>query len=462
MIDSKVKSYLINKDVELKEKKIGVGVSGGPDSMALLHYLHRQKKQTPFHIVAIHVDHMFRGEESYEDALFVQRFCEERKIPFTMKRVNVTEYMERTGQSSQNAARICRYQFYEEVMEDKELDYLALGHHGDDQIETVLMRLTRGSTGSARAGIPFKRPFGKGEILRPFLCLSRKEIEDYCGEHQIEPRRDPSNEKGIYSRNRFRKKVLPFLRQENPQVHEHFQRFSEELRRDEAFLQELTADYMNRVMDKKQPGEIVLNIDSFSSVPMPLQRRGIQLILNYLYQEKPPSLSATHIENVFSLLTNPHPSGTLNFPNGLTIVRSYQKCYFHFSIKAPVHTYCFNLHGPGEIKLPYGGRITLEYTDKNEGDSCSDWLLLPSSLTLPLIIRTRKDGDRMTLRGIRGSKKLKDIFIDQKVPLHERKTWPVVTDGDGRILWLPGLKKYQETVQSHFDKIYILLKYIKQ
>lgn len=304
------------------------------------------------------------------------------------------------------------------------------------------------------------RPFGDCYIIRPFLCLNRCEIEEYCLEKGLNPRRDPSNEKGVYSRNRFRKEVLPFLRKENPQVHEHFQRFSEDLQSDEAYLQELTVHKMNTVMRKKADGKISLDIDAFEAMPMPLQRRGIQLILNYLYKEKPASLSASHIESFFSLMKSPHPSGKLNFPNDLHIVRSYRQCHFHF-LKESVQSYRFEVFEPVIIQLPNGGSIIFEYTDCPDGNLNNDALLLDrEAVSLPLIIRTRAAGDRMTLKGMHGTKKIKDIFIDKKIPLQDRGTWPIVTDRNDRILWIPGLKKSNFTMQRKNDASYIILKYI--
>ncbi|WNS75563.1 tRNA lysidine(34) synthetase TilS [Bacillus sp. DTU_2020_1000418_1_SI_GHA_SEK_038] len=462
MLDDKVRAFLQRKGLKLDNKKLLIGVSGGPDSLALLHFLWSKKEQYNLQIIAAHVDHMFRGEESLAEAKFVQQFCEARKIPFEMERVNVPQHIQKTGKSSQIAARECRYQFFEKVMSNHETDYLVLGHHGDDQVETILMRLTRGSSGEARAGIAFLRPFGKGQILRPFLCLNRMQIEEYCLEHDLDPRRDPSNDKGIYSRNRFRKEIMPFLRKENPQVHEHFQRFSEEIQSDEFFLQELTVQKMNKVMDKKSAQEIILNIRDFQAMPMPLQRRGIQLILNYLYKKKPASLSALHTENVFSLISNPHPSGTLHFPSGLNIVRSYEKCYFLFRSHS-VQSYRFEIAGPGEVKLPTGSSIVFEYTQgSGEGFKPHTLLLDCNAISLPIVIRTRENGDRMKLKGMQGSKKVKDIFIDKKVPLQERNTWPIVTDSKGEILWIPGLKESQYSTGCHSDSRYILLSYMEK
>ncbi|MBY0124446.1 tRNA lysidine(34) synthetase TilS [Bacillus sp. S/N-304-OC-R1] len=461
MLDAKVRAFLQRKNMKLENKRLLIGVSGGPDSLALLHYFWSRRQQLNLFMVAAHVDHMFRGEESLADATFVQEFCRTKGIPFEMEQINVPEYIEATGKSSQIAARECRYRFFEKMMERFEADYLVLGHHGDDQVETILMRLTRGSSGDARAGIVFMRPFGKGQILRPFLCLNREQIENYCSEHDLNPRRDPSNEKDIYSRNRFRKEIMPFLRKENPQVHEHFQRFSEEIQSDEAFLQELTVQKMNKVMEKKTEQEIIVNIMDFQAMPIPLQRRGIQLILNYLYKNKPASLSAIHIENVFSLMSSPHPSGTLHFPSGLNIVRSYEKCHFLFRTNS-VQSYRFEIAEPGEVKLPNGSSILFAYANNlNEGSHTKNLLLDHQTISLPLIIRTRENGDRMTLKGMEGSKKIKDIFIDKKVPLPERNIWPIVTDSKGEILWIPGIKESKYSLEQGSNSSYICLTYLE-
>lgn len=463
MFYAKVKAFLSQKGIELENKRVGIAVSGGPDSLSLLHFMQQLSKQECFQLVVIHVDHMFRGEESYEDAKFVERYCQKSGIPFHMQRIDVSAHMKETGKSSQIAARDCRYRFFEQVMQREALDYIALGHHGDDQIETMLMRMTRGSSGLARAGMPVIRPFSRGAIIRPFLCLSRNEIDSYVETHHLEPRIDPSNVKEIYSRNRFRKNILPFLKRENPQVHHHFQRLSEDLSEDEVFMQELAEAQLNSVTERKSASEILLYIDRFTDVAKPLQRRVIQLILNYLYQERPSSLSATHIENVFSLITHPHPSGTLHFPNGLTVVRSYDCCFFSTSKKTTVQPYLFQIQEPGNFVIPEVGEISMHYVDHPLQEyQQMDYFLVKADIALPLTIRTRKNGDRMKLKGINGSKKLKDIFIDQKIPRQKRDLWPVVTDASGNIIWLPGLKKSDQAAEYSPDTSYIFLKYIKQ
>ncbi|MEH7482296.1 tRNA lysidine(34) synthetase TilS [Neobacillus drentensis] len=461
MLETKVKAFLNHQGFRLESKKIVIGVSGGPDSLALLHFLLAEQEKQNMTLVVAHVDHMFRGQESYEDAMFVKAFCEQHNLPFEMTRVNVPEIIESTGKSSQIAARDVRYEFFSKIMEKYQYRFLALAHHGDDQIETMLMRLTRGSAGLARAGIPFSRPFEQGIIFRPFLGLERADIQEYCLNHNLSPRIDPSNEKGIYSRNRFRKEVVPFLKKENPHVHEHFQRFSEELKSDETFLLELTVQRMNTVMTKKEEREISIDIKRFLEVPKPLQRRGIQLILNYLYKEIPASLSAVHIDQVFFIINHPHPSGQLDLPNGLKVSRSYHSLSFQFQ-PIEVGSYHFEMTEPGTILLPNGGVISSKYM---EGDipATNPYTALfhTSSIQWPIIIRSRNLGDRMTIKGMQGSKKLKAIFIDQKVPVHDRNMWPVLTDKEGSIIWLPGLKKSSLEGIDYSVKQYILFKYQK-
>jgi tRNA(Ile)-lysidine synthase len=459
MLDQKVESFLTRHSISLEGKKVLIGVSGGPDSLTLLHYLWRKRGKWDLSLVAVHVDHMFRGEQSYLEAIFVKEFCENYNIDFEWTQIDVTDYMKKTGKSGQVAARECRYQYFETIMEKSKADYLILGHHGDDQIETMLMRMTRGSSGKARAGIPIRRPFAKGEIIRPFLVVTKEEIEDYCINFQLNPRRDPSNLKPYYSRNRFRLEVVPFLKSENPNVHEQFQKMSEELYQDETFLEELTAQEMNKVVKSRNEDGITLHIEKFLAMPLPLQRRGIQLILNYLYKVRPSSLSALHIDLIITLLQSPHPSGKLNFPEGLQIIRSYQFCEFHFKQKED-KLYRFELVSPGSISLPDGSTITLEYVDHPETTKGHTTCLLdPFKTEFPITVRTRMNGDRIQPKGMSGTKKIKDIFIDSKIPIAKRNSWPIITDGKGSILWIPQLKVSSFEVSNEALDRYLLLTY---
>ncbi|MDR4888524.1 tRNA lysidine(34) synthetase TilS [Fredinandcohnia sp. QZ13] len=456
----KVNRFIKKHELIKKGSTIIVGVSGGPDSLALLHYLFHHYKEVT--LIAAHVDHMFRGKESEEDLLYVKDFCESFQIPFESIQIDVTSYKKEHGLSSQVAAREVRYEFFNEVMQKHKADYLALGHHGDDQIESILMRLVRGSKGIGYAGMQIKRPFSCGEIIRPFLSVTKADIEEYCREWRLSPRRDPSNEKDDYTRNRFRHHVLPFLKQENPAVHEHFLQFNQYMTEDNEVLDELTIEKMNKVMKRNEDNEIEIEIPPLLAMPKSLQRRGIQLILNYLYKELPPSLSAVHIDNLLTFLANNHPSGELHFPAGLRIVKSYESCtYTYTDRKENVSPYRFHIDTPGLYKLEDGSEIKSQvwknYPNDLVGNDC--FVIDPDNIQLPIYVRTRKIGDKMRLKGMNGSKKVKDIFIDEKIPLNRRDHWPIVEDEQGKILWLPGLKKSSYEASCKTKSHYIVLQY---
>ncbi len=443
-----------------KGSTVVVGVSGGPDSLALLHMLYKQTKELQLNVVAAHVDHMFRGEQSREEMDFVITFCNERGITCEARQIDVNAYATANHLSSQIAARECRYQFFKEVLDKYQSNYLALGHHGDDQIETILMRMVRGNTGEALAGIKRVRPFHNGYLIRPLLDFSKDQILQYCNENQLIPRFDPSNESTGYTRNRFRKYVLPFIKKENPLVHEKFQYFSETLLEDESYLNALTEKQLNTVIKRKEKSVVEIDIKGFINLPLPLQRRGIKLILNYLYVNIPSSLSSIHIESLQSLLSQDHPSGSLDYPGGLKVIKSYQTCLFTFEHDEG-REYCYVLEIPSVVTLPNGYSISCHIAQDiqhlKKGNDI--FLLSKKDLPQPMIVRTRKQGDKIKLKGMNGRKKVKDIFIDEKIPLHSRNSWPIVEDGKGNILWIPGLKKSNLETENTDGNGWIVLEF---
>ncbi|MDX8367643.1 tRNA lysidine(34) synthetase TilS [Cytobacillus sp. IB215665] len=458
---NKLNDFIKRHELITENSTIIVGVSGGPDSLALLHLLIGLKRSFGLKLIVAHVDHMFRGKQSENEMRFVEQHCSSLGIICEATQINVSDYKQKKKISTQVAARECRYRFFSSMMKKYEAQYLALGHHGDDQIETVLMKLVRGSTGLGYAGIPVKRPFSIGHIIRPLLSLSREEIEHYCQSIGLEPRRDPSNDKDDYTRNRIRHRVLPYLKRENERVHERVQQFSEMMIEDQNYLKELTENELNKVM-KKKDNTIIISRESYLKLPIPLQRRGIQLILKYLYQEVPPSLSSIHINDFLAALNNNHPSGTLHYPMGLKVVKSYDDIIFTYDERA-IKEYNYVHEVPSQIELPNGDLIFSEIIKQlpNGVNGNHSIVLDKNSVELPLVIRTRKPGDKMTLKGTDGTKKIKDIFIDQKIPLYERDEWPVVEDRYGRIIWLPGLKKSSFETELNGNKQYILLQFKK-
>ncbi len=456
----KVYSFIEKHQLLFPGAMVVAGVSGGPDSLALLHFLNREKDRLNLTVIAAHVDHMFRGEESYEDLLFVEKFCGKLSIPFEGKRINVPEYQKKYNLGVQEAARQCRFAFFNEVMDTYHADFLALAHHGDDQIETMLMRQVRGGYGMSLAGMQPRRKLERGEVIRPFLSVTKSEIQHYCSENGLHPRIDPTNEKDTYARNRFRHHVLPFLKEENPRVHERYQHLSEAWTEDNAYLEKLARTELDSVLLQQKNNSTRISIKALSLLPLPLQRRVIHLILNYLYRSIPASLSSVHIEQLLNLLESEHPSGTLHFPESLFAVRSYDECYFTFRDEKR-EEYEYVLHVPEEVSLPDGSSISSFHTyDFPHGHQDENVFVCEAdSVKLPLLVRNRRNGDRMSVYGMKGTKKLKDIFIDQKIPIEKRNRWPVVTDSEGTILWLPQLKKSAFAEMDRRKQEYIVIQY---
>ncbi|OES45914.1 tRNA lysidine(34) synthetase TilS [Domibacillus iocasae] len=414
---------------------VAVAVSGGVDSMALLSLLHKQRTRLGISVSAIHVDHMLRGGESYEDLRFVESFCKERGISFFGSQADAQREADLSRSGIQKAARHVRYALFEKGMDELEANKLATAHHADDQAETVLMQLTRG--GHTQSGMPAVRPFARGKLIRPFLTVTKEDIADYAIGNLIPYREDPSNQKDTYTRNRYRHQVLSFLKQENPKAAAHIYRFAEERQEDELFLQAMAEEKMKNMTIWKQES-VLLQIEPFQKVPLPLQKRAIHLILNYLYHGK-TAFSFLHIQHILQMLQSTAPSGKLNLPSRLSVRKINEQCVFAYETDDEPDRDQHLLFV--EDRLSWQGAGTFALTNSRECPDGADCFRLKPDMPIPICIRMRQNGDRIQLKGMNGSKKLARLLIDEKVPLAYRDHIPVVTDANGTILWIPGIRK---------------------
>src|SRR5690625_2760577 len=341
-------------------------------------------------------------------------------------------------------------------------DYLALGHHGDDQIETIIMSLARTTNLSSITGIPLKRQFSSGEIIRPFLCVTKKEIEEYCESHMIQPRLDTSNLDTKYTRNDIRKHVVPFLKKRNTNLHTTMQLLSESLYEDEQYLHKETKKLFKQAIQMDQKNKKAnIDISLFTTYPLPLQRRAYRLTLDYLYDILPRYLTHTHERIFFSLLKEEENNKTVDFPHQLMIEKSYNHIHLYFAKdkqeKEPIHKIINKI--PTCIVLPNGAILSISYQDESVLDEDKyTYICSANELELPLHIRTRRPGDRMRYQGLQGSKKIKDILIDEKVPRNERDNLYILTDNQEQILWLIGVRK-GELLKMSNKKPFILFEY---
>jgi tRNA(Ile)-lysidine synthetase, N-terminal domain/tRNA(Ile)-lysidine synthetase, C-terminal domain len=444
--------------------RLVVGVSGGADSMALLCFLCNKRAIWDLKLAVCSVDHGLRGAASVQDVRYVSDYCREHDVAFYPKTADVTGYCRTHHVGIEAGARSLRYQAFSEVMHLFRADALALAHHGDDQIETMLMRATRGSAGPARAGIPVRRPFAGGWLIRPFLSQTRQDLMDYCDRNGIHPRVDVTNRSDSHTRNRFRKIVLPFLKQENPAVHLKFQYESERIAEDERFLGELSKEALETVILQKESGLVKLSTSALLSVSLPLQRRMIHLILNYLYTNRQitPLHQTIHIENFMKLIRSERASGEISFPGGLSARKSYTFCVVGFLSQSTGPEYDRLIRMPGTTAFPRGN-VTVRPVpaDLRGAATKPDCLIFdPDETALPLRVRNWRAGDRIRPNGSAHVQKIGRIFINEKVARDQRAGWPVIVDGTGRIIWLPLLRravKFPPETAIHKEKCMMLV-----
>lgn len=434
----------LKNDANMKvDDTLVVAVSGGPDSMALLNLVASIRKQLPVQVVCAHVHHNMRPE-SDEEKLFVEDFCKKNDIIFEFMKI------EHYGDDNfHNQARTIRYQFFEELIHKYQAQFLLTAHHGDDLIETILMRIVRGSTLHGYSGFSKVVKRDKYTLLRPLIEVTKEDILNYLKENDISYVQDNSNLKDVYTRNRYRKYVVPILKEEDKHVHQKFYKFSKTLLEYDSYINQI-------VMDKKK--DIVINhhidILKFKNEPYIIQKKLIQSLLEEFYQDDLMLVTDIHTENILRLILSDQPNAQISLPNQVFAKRNYNDVFLSKDIHEVQSNYQYELED--YIELPNGKKIeviTESLTDGN--DICR---LSYDDIQFPLFIRTRKDGDRISVKGMDGQKKINDIFIDKKIPLDERNMWPVVVDSNDSIVWLPGLKKtkFDRTKERKYD---IILRY---
>lgn len=422
-----------------KNEKVIVACSGGPDSMCLLHLLNNMG----FTCVCAHVNHKVRSE-SEEEYEFLSKYCEDNGIIF--EGIELTDYV--TG-NFELYARNFRYSFFKSLIDKYHANYLFTAHHGDDLVETILMRLTRGSSLKGYVGFNKISKRDNYMLIRPLIYLNKEMIDTYNKDNNVPFRLDYTNDLDDYTRNRFRHKVLPFLKEEDNLVHLRFLKYSEELKESIDYITSLVQVYREKVLNDN-----ILDIPQFKQLDKYMQKRLIYSILEDLYPDNLYLVNANHIEEIIKVINSKQPNIEINLPNNIGVLREYNKLYFNVSSKE-IHDYEYIIDK--EVILSFG---TIRVVDKDETNSNYVIHLNSKNLALPLKVRNAKAGDKMQVKNMKGHKKINDIFIDNKINKRLRSQYPVVLDANDVILWLPGLKKsnFDIPINAEYD---IILRYEK-
>jgi tRNA(Ile)-lysidine synthase len=448
---------LINKVIDAIEEnemlqdgdKVVVGVSGGPDSMCLLHVLLKLRDRFSLELIAAHVNHGLRGKDADDDARYVEEFCRTNDVEFRFIKEDIHKISAERNVSDETAGREIRYEFFERLKLENDADKIAIAHNLNDQAETVMMRIMRGTGLEGLVGI---KPVRDGVYIRPLLTCARAEIEDYCSRNGISPRIDKTNFESIYARNKIRLELIPYIEKNfNTDIINVLNRLAKSAKVDSEYLeQEIEKKYKKYCKYKET--KVIITKEAFlehEAVLTRLIRMGFAQVLGNLR-----NFERMHIYQVIELQRNV-TGKKLMLPNGVTAFNNYGDISIY--IKGEPHEAAYKTTGVLKLRMginelkELGLRVMVEQypaeevcPEKDESIKCFDSSKVNGDITL----RFRKPGDKFNPLGMSGSKKLKDIFIDMKVPQDKRDKTPLICFGDN-IAWIVG---YKTSDGSKIDK----------
>lgn len=459
---NKVRDYVNKKNLLKEGETVIAAVSGGPDSLTLLHMLRCLSSELNLNIVVAHLNHCLRPEADREEAE-VEKIASRWSLTFESRVVAIRDLKKEEGISEEEAGRLARYSFLSEIAKKYNASRIALGHHLDDQAETVLLNIIRGTGVDGLAGILPKTKRGGLLLIRPLLCLKRCEIENYCWQNNLYPLTDSSNLETNYTRNKMRLELIPQLEEQyNPRVREALSGLAELAASDRYFLNNL-AKKKYFEMARFGKNETNINRHKLISLSPALSSRILRIAVKKYVTSK--QLGRQHVKQVFDLAESGKTGGQVTLPGGACVYLSYNDLIIMqaaFQKQEKFEEIQLNL--PGKTFLPGGASITARILNvKDLVWSPSKYRAYLDYDRLPpghLMARSRWPGAVFHPHGSAGSKKLKSFLIDQKVPFSRRDNLPLVTIQD-KVLWVTGIRIAHPYRISDQTKRVLLLEYKK-
>lgn len=433
---------------------IVIGVSGGPDSIALLNILHsiNSAKNLQVRLHVAHLNHQLRGKSSEEDARFTENVSKELSLPFLLKNVPVQEIAHITKRSVEETARTERYKFFAEASQTYNASAIAIGHTADDNAETILHRILRGTGISGLGGIPVKRPLTAGSathIVRPLLFTRRREIIRYLEKEQLRYRTDTSNYETTYLRNKIRLELIPLLeKQYNPNIKNTLLQLSRIFTANNEYLSLEAQKILKAASVERTPDSYAVNTHFLIKQPQILQQLVLQEILEIM-QIPLKEITYEHYTNILNEITRTGKGRHFPLPGNLSLWHEHGILYFKkelYSKPRKPQLSEIPLQIPGTTLIHPFGQIVSEILDgkdvsleaykntKTAGEEIFDL----QRVVMPVTVRGRREGDIISPLGAGGRKKIKDLFIDKKIPLKERDAIPIVTMNNQPI-WVVGI-----------------------
>ncbi len=469
----KVKAFCKKNSLLVSHDKIVIGVSGGPDSLALLHLLLALSPKFDLTLTVAHLNHQLRGPDSDADAAYVQEIAARWQLPVILEAHNVANLAARRKQSLEEAARQVRYAFLWRVAIDQGANKIAVGHNSGDQVETILMHFLRGTGLAGLRGmlpqidvatlslysedIPDSASVPAPRLIRPLLETSRTDIEAYCRENELAPRQDFSNLDTTFYRNRLRHKLIPELETYNPNIRRILQRTAKVIAAEIEILNERLDEVWPLVVKHESAGRIEFELAQWLDLPLALKRSILRRAV-HLLRRSLRDIGFEHIENAIDIVEKGSTGAKTTLPQGLMLIRSYQTL-----VVAPEETLLarHDFDGPyldsdQVIKLNLSGAtpipgsdwqiearyLSFQNLDENQVKQTDRWeaYLDADIVGDEAILRPRQPGDTFCPLGMAGHhKKINDFMINEKIPADWRDYIPLLVS-DNRILWVCGYR----------------------
>lgn len=430
----KVSNYITKHNMVRENNHIILAISGGPDSMALLYIMDKLKQDLNITLTVAHVNHSLRPEADEEES-FVKKCSLDLGIPFYSHKADVAKIALEEKKSIEDAGRQVRYQFFRQLLNDLKADQIATAHHQDDNAETVLLNLLRGTGIKGLRGI---MPVNDN-IIRPLLGVSKLEIMDYLKDNSLPYCIDDSNFDPIYLRNKIRHELIPLLEKEyNPNIIEGLSKLAVIAREENEFLELKTEEMFNKALLSQSASTIKLNHAIVTNLPMALRKRVILYALSVIAGEK--GWEANDIDIILDLMTKKGSSKMVHLKKDVRVGKVYDELVFSTTEKERI-SFDYLLDIPTTIVLPTGDEYLIKLVNAADFNADEYMAYLDyDKCTLPLHLRSRKPGDVFSPYGLNGKKKLKDFFIDLKIPHSKRNEIPLLTSATGDIYAVIGYR----------------------
>ncbi len=423
----------LNKTIA-EGKTVVVACSGGADSMCLLDIVCKLKDNKNWKIIVAHVNHNLR-KESILDYELVKNYALEHNLILELKELDFQDlkFSEQMGHQK-------RYEFFKSLIDKYQAQYLLTAHHGDDLIETILMRINRGSTLSGYLGFKKIKKEENFDIMRPLIDYSKKEILEYNKANNIKYNVDESNNSDKFTRNRYRKNILPFLKKEDPFVHLKYQKFSNELLEYDNFIEQYITEHKfinNNIIDLKK----LKKEKDF------IKRKVIEKLIKNIQINDWLEVTDKNMLDILYIINKPS-NKKINLNNGYIVLKEYDKLQI---IKERIQKN-FEYILDNDI-ITNDWKITFSDSQKEK----NILRINKKDIVLPLIVRNRRNGDKIEIKNL-GTKKVNDIFIDEKIDLSKRDSIPIIVDSNKNVLWIAGIKK-SKFAKKKDEKYDIIINY---